>query len=169
MSNSLWPHTVHEILHSRIREWVAVPFSKGSFWPRDQTQVSCITGRFFTVWATREAHWSLGPEEPLEKGMATRSSILAWKIPWTEKPGRLQSMESPRVGRDYDWTTNTTFLLFKAWKGQILLNPKVFTEYYYILSIVWDREGKKINMYRTTPCIRQGRWRMASALKDHIP
>ena len=35
---------------------------------------------------------SLGWEEPLEKGMATHSSILAWKIPWTEKPGGLQSM-----------------------------------------------------------------------------
>ena len=37
---------------------------------------------------------SLGQEDPLEKGMATHSSILAWRIPWTEEPGRLQSMES---------------------------------------------------------------------------
>ena len=37
---------------------------------------------------------SLGWKDPLEKGMATHSSILAWRIPWTEKPGRLQSMES---------------------------------------------------------------------------
>ena len=40
---------------------------------------------------------SLGWEEPLEKGMATHSSILAWKIPWTERPGRLQSMDSQRA------------------------------------------------------------------------
>ena len=40
---------------------------------------------------------SLGWEDPLEKGMATHSSILAWTIPWTEDPGRLQSMESQRV------------------------------------------------------------------------
>ena len=40
---------------------------------------------------------SLGQEDPLEKGMATRSSILAWRIPWTEKPGGLQSMGSQRV------------------------------------------------------------------------
>ena len=39
----------------------------------------------------------LGQEESLEKGMATRSSILAWRIPWTEKPGGLQSIESLRV------------------------------------------------------------------------
>ena len=40
---------------------------------------------------------SLGQEDPLEKEMATHSSILAWKIPWTEKPGRQQSMGSQRV------------------------------------------------------------------------
>ena len=39
-------------------------------------------------------------EDPLEKEMATHSSILAWKIPWTEDPGRLQSMGSQRVGHD---------------------------------------------------------------------
>ena len=43
---------------------------------------------------------SLGQEDPLEKEMATHSSILAWKIPWVEKPDRLQSMGSRRVGHD---------------------------------------------------------------------
>ena len=43
---------------------------------------------------------SLGQEDPLEKEMATHSSTLAWKIPWTEKPGRLQSLGSQRVGHD---------------------------------------------------------------------
>ena len=43
---------------------------------------------------------SLGWEDPLEKGMATHSSILAWRIPWTEKPGRLQSMGSYRIEND---------------------------------------------------------------------
>ena len=41
---------------------------------------------------------SLGWEDPLEKGMATHSSVLAWRIPWTEKPGGLKSMGSQRVG-----------------------------------------------------------------------
>ena len=40
---------------------------------------------------------SLGQEDPLEEGMATHSSILAWRIPWTEEPGRLQSMGSQKV------------------------------------------------------------------------
>jgi len=43
---------------------------------------------------------SLGHEDPLEKGIATLSSILAWRIPWTEKPGRLQSTGSQRVGHN---------------------------------------------------------------------
>ena len=42
----------------------------------------------------------LGQEDPLEKGRATHSSILAWRIPWTEEPGGLQSMGSQRVGHD---------------------------------------------------------------------
>ena len=52
---------------------------------------------------------SLDFEEPLEKGMATHSSILAWRIPWTEEPSRLKSMGSQRVGSD--GATNTfTFM-----------------------------------------------------------
>ena len=47
--------------------------------------------------------WSLGQWDILEKGMATHSSILAWKIPWTEEPDGLQSVELPRVGY---WATN---------------------------------------------------------------
>jgi len=43
---------------------------------------------------------SLGQEDPLEEGMATHSSILAWKIPWTEEPGRLQSIGLERVGHN---------------------------------------------------------------------
>ena len=43
---------------------------------------------------------SLGQEDPLEKGMATHSSILAWRILWTVKPGRLQSMGLQRVGQN---------------------------------------------------------------------
>ena len=50
------------------------------------------------MWETRIR--SLGQQDPLEKEMATHSSILAWKIPWTEEPGGLQSMGSPRVGHD---------------------------------------------------------------------
>ena len=54
--------------------------------------------RLPTMWETRVR--SLGQEDPLEKEMATYSSTLAWKIPWTEERGRLQSTGSQRVGHD---------------------------------------------------------------------
>ena len=44
--------SVHAIFQARILEWVAMPYSRGSSWPRDQTQVSLIVERFFTIWAT---------------------------------------------------------------------------------------------------------------------
>ena len=64
VSNSLWFHGLYPtgqaplsmgILQARIPEWIAIPSCRGSSQPRDQTQVSCIAGRFFTIWATREA------------------------------------------------------------------------------------------------------------------
>ena len=60
MDCSLPGSSVHGILQIRILEWVAFSFSRGSSQPRDQTQVSCIAGRLFTIWATREAqeYWS---------------------------------------------------------------------------------------------------------------
>ena len=52
---------------------------------------------------------SLGWEDPIEKGMAAHSSILAWRIPWTEEPGGPQSLESQRVGHDWsNWALRTT-------------------------------------------------------------
>ena len=55
------------------------------------------------VWETRV--WSLGREDPLEKGMATHSSILTWRVPWTEKTGGLQSLDLQRVRNN--WETDT--------------------------------------------------------------
>ena len=98
-------------------KWVTIPFSRGLSQPRDRTKVSCIASGFLVAQivknppATQET-WvrSLGWEYPLEKGMATHSSILVWRISWTEEPGGLQSMGSQRVGQD--WVTNTQFSLF---------------------------------------------------------
>ena len=59
------------------------------------------------MWETQVR--SLGREDPLEKEMVTHSSILAWRIPWTEKPGKLQSMGSQRVR--HDWATSLTHSL----------------------------------------------------------
>ena len=53
--------------------------------------------------------WSLGREDPLEEGMATQSNILAWRIPWTEEPGRLESVVLQRVR--HDLVTKQTHIL----------------------------------------------------------
>ena len=64
---------------------------------------------------------SLGWEDPLEKEMATHSSILAWKVSWTEEPGGLQSMGLQRVR--HDWATNTYLLIHVAasWSNILLI------------------------------------------------
>ena len=54
--------SIHGILQARLLEWVAMPFSRGSSQPRDWTLVSCIAGRFFTIWATREVLREKGAE-----------------------------------------------------------------------------------------------------------
>ena len=63
--------------------------------------------------------WSLGRKDPLEKEMATHSSILAWKIPWMEEPGRLQSMGLQRVR--HDWATSLS--LFLSMSSESMISP----------------------------------------------
>ena len=60
--------------------------------------VAQMEKRLPAMWETQVQ--SLGQEDPLEKEVATHSSTLAWKIPWTEEPGRLPSMGLQRIGRD---------------------------------------------------------------------
>ena len=72
------------------------------------------------MWDTRVQ--SLGREDPLEKAMAPHSSILAWKIPWTEEPGRLQSMGSLRVG--HDWATSLSLFTFMHWRRKWQPTPE---------------------------------------------
>ena len=67
-----------------------------------------LSGKESTCQCRRQVH-SLGWEDPLEKEMATHSSILAWRIPWTEEPGGLQSTGSQRV--EYSWVTSLSFFL----------------------------------------------------------
>ena len=78
------PHRVSEIMEGFTVSWISlVAQMVKNLPPVQDTQVQ-----------------SLGREDPLEKGMATHSSTLAWSIPWTEEPGWLQSMGLQRVGHD---------------------------------------------------------------------
>ena len=80
-------------LPTKVRLVKDMVFSSSHVWMVAQTVKSLLA-----MQETRVR--SLGWEDPLEKGMATHSSTLAWKIPWMEKPGRLQSRGSQRVGHD---------------------------------------------------------------------
>ena len=86
MDRGAWQATVHGVTQSQTRYHKIHP-SKG--W---------MVKHLPTMQKTQVQ--SLGWEDLLEKEMATHSSTLAWKIPWTEEPGRLQSMGSQRVGHD---------------------------------------------------------------------
>ena len=78
---------------------------EGNSSPLQYSWASLVAQRLKHLPPMRETRvWSLGQEDPLEKEMVTHSSILAWKIPWMEKPGRLQSTGSQRVG--HDWATS---------------------------------------------------------------
>ena len=77
------------ILQARTLEWAAVSFSSQG--------VLEVKNPPANAGDVRDEDQSLGREDPLEDGMATHSSILAWRFPWTEEPGGLQSMGSQRV------------------------------------------------------------------------
>ena len=84
-----------------------------------QSRASLVAQMVKNLLAIQETWvWSLGGEDPLEKEMATHSSILAWRILWTEEPGGLQSIGSQRVW--YDWMTNTlgSWNLLSQWSDE---------------------------------------------------
>ena len=75
-----------------------IPLLTSTYRQRMTSLVAQTVKRLSIMWETRVR--ALGWEDPLEKEMAIHSSIIAWKIPWTDKPGRLQSVGSQRVGHD---------------------------------------------------------------------
>ena len=85
--------SVHGILQARILEWAAISFSRWSSQRRDQTWVSCFADRFFTIWATREAHRIKEKEYNLWKTRSTKPSVQH-----PSPQNRIQSMQ-----RRYNW------------------------------------------------------------------
>ena len=72
---------------------------------------------------------SLGQEDPLEEEVATHSSILAWGIPWTEEPGRLESVGSRRVGRDGSYLAHMHLFLLTGFPGgSVVKKPRASAE-----------------------------------------
>ena len=100
---------------------------------------------------------SLGREDPLEKEMATHSSILAWRIPWAEEPGGLQSMGSQRVR--HDWATSFHFTSLQRLKKAV---PKNWCLQTVVLektpeSLLDGKEIKPVNLKGNQPWILVGR------------
>ena len=90
--------------------------------------------------------WPLGQEGPLEKEMATHSGILAWRTPWTEEPGELQSMKLQRVR--YDWThvhfeeETKNFCIYSFLKQQSFLAHTIKTNsnnYFILINLLLSR------------------------------
>ena len=100
MSDSQRPHglqptrLLYESFQARVLEWVAIAFSYMYIYG------SSLVAQAVKNLPAMQETWvrSLDWEDPLEKGMATHSNILAWEIPWTEEAGRLQSTGSQRAG-----------------------------------------------------------------------
>ena len=91
--------SVNGIFQTRILEWDVISSFRGS-------SLILVAQTVKKPPAMSETWiWSLGWDDPLEKGIATHSSILAWRIPWTEEPSRPQSMGLQRLG--HDLATNT--------------------------------------------------------------
>ena len=81
--------SVHGIIQARILEWIAVPFSRGSSWPRDWIHVFCIAGRFLTIWATKKLHLKIHKQINKPNFFIFYIHIclcwtkkLSWIVPW---------------------------------------------------------------------------------------
>ena len=98
---------MNEIISERDNEiWVKCKIYCIGTWPDQGNPVSLVAQMVNNLPTIQETQvWSLDQEDPLEKGMATLSSILTWRIPRTEEPGGLQSMWLQRI--IHDWATNT--------------------------------------------------------------
>ena len=92
--------------------------------------------------------WFQSWKDSLEKGIATHSHILAWRIPWTEEPGELQSMGSQRVG--HNWAPNTHIFL--------LTSRKTNCSNFYSLYFERIKQDQRINWPKLEPLEPAGQW-----------
>ena len=127
MSNSLRPHELyptrflfHGISKARILEWVAIFFSKGSSWPRDWTYVSCIAGRFFIIWATREVPISFPRRSSWPRDQTHVAHVSCWQVNSLPRSTSGKSSNHTAVSKAdscswYSWRQKQTY----TWASQL--------------------------------------------------
>ena len=121
MDCSLPDSSLHGILQARILKWVAIPFSRGSSWPRNWIQVSCITGGFFTNWAIRVA------PSPLH---ILINASLSFKTQWTVLPTLPQLQTASWVCGLSVWISHSVFSSLLL--HQVKLSPGKLLPWIYI-------------------------------------
>ena len=134
MDYSLQGSSVHGILQARILEWVAIPFSRGSSWPRNWTQVSCVAGRFFTDWATLEGSKSQGSQWHLLPQVLLQMTVFFIALLWILETILLQHFcfrdGEAKVQREEELPKVT----LKNQNPDLLSSPLVFFQPHYLKS-----------------------------------
>ena len=110
--------SVHGVFQARILDWIARPSSRGSSWPRDRTQVSCIAGGLFTIWAAWEAWWTCRPgannhflEDYSEDEITGENALcLAHRAEPAQAPSSPLAAPSSMLKINPSAVTNTSFL-----------------------------------------------------------
>ena len=133
------PELVASHLTTVALEYISVPhvaYLELPWWLNGE-ESACNSG------AAQDTVWSLGQQNPLEKGTATHSSILAWKIPWTEKPGGLQSTGSQIIGHhwrnlEHTHTAYLTLMLFFKSSWIFIRLHQVHSLFWWELMYLWS-------------------------------
>ena len=137
--------SVHAILQARILEWVAIPFSRGSSWSRDQIQFSYNAGGFFTLWATREAQDAVN-RSPYFRSYQARSrtyftlrgDLQRWgsEPKCTLIPPLQSSLQNVHTAFQFPVFHHRALCQLKTWKShsESLLNNNYS---HYVLPVIW--------------------------------
>ena len=139
--------SIHGIFQARVLEWVAISFSRGSSWPRDQTRVSHIIGGHFTVWATRESNppGSLVPgilqARTLEWVAISFSSAWKWKVK-LKSLSRVQVLATPWTAA-YQVPPSMGYSRQEYWSGVPLPSPIIHSTEFKLSCCVIISSGLK--------------------------
>ena len=126
--------SAHGILQARIPEWVAIPFSRRSSWPRDWTRVSHIVGRFFTIWAARKAQteavlsrvsriWLCDPKDCRLPGSSVHGILQVRILEWVAMSSSRGS--SPPRDLGYFAIEQISLKSFPSWFKSWSLSPRL--------------------------------------------